>query len=102
MTDRTITFEIHAIKGHKAMHRNLVERVFGVPSDKQYNIFQNGFPDLRIICTEAQFGRFIMLRNEVGLENGIKCLNAKYVSDTRAGKYVFLDVRSNENKGCCC
>ena len=76
--------------------RKLLTSCFGMDERILINLYGQyvGYSTDRIliICTTAQFGRFIILRNNMGMKNGIKDLDAQFVIKERNLPKVF-DVR---------
>lgn len=74
-------------------YRKLVSQCFGITLESR------GYhQDVEVTCRPSQFARFIVLRNQMGLENMIKELKAELVSaEPYVAPVVKFDASSNPN-----
>lgn len=101
MTDRRSKDRVHfKLKAHFNSDRHkiatLLERAFGIYDAKvAYALIEN---EGTIICRPSQFARFLIWRDEAGMRNGFKELEAKLVPAVQP--LQVIDVSDNPARSC--
>jgi hypothetical protein len=75
-------------------YRALLSEVFGHSFAGQFIQHE----DITIICRPSQFARFLIKRNEMGMQNGFKELKPELFTPPEEKKQLVFDVSKNPNR----
>ena len=75
---------IYGCGGKTRDYRELLKRIFSL---EEHEIAKNSGKDLVLICRPSQFARFLIFRDQAGLQNNFQELNASLI--TREPVNVF-------------
>lgn len=92
MSKDRVRFTLPYFYWEKPQMQQAVYKAFGLPKYKIECHMQRSC-DITIICRPSQFARFLIYRNELGLENGFKILKPELFTPEAETK--TLDVSGN-------
>ena len=97
MTENRVMFTLDGLALYRTDMKAVLSSVFGLyhrPQTKSGDQIEA----IDIVCRLDQFAQFIIMRNDIGLPNNIKGLQAKIISDPSLPPRRIFNVSEHKNK----